>query len=392
MGFPVKWTEAFVLLEKYLDGLKGKKKKVIFIDEFPWMATRKSKFLMSFENFWNRYATKRKDLIVVICGSAASYMVQKIIKNKGGLHNRISHKIRLLPFNLNETELFLRSRKINYTKYDILQLYMVMGGIPHYLEKIKRGKSVVQNIDLLCFDKDGILNDEFNQLFASLFSESDNHLKIVVALASVKKGISRDELIVKTKLKGGGDFTAKLEELIESGFVSEFGFLKNKSKRTLYRLTDEYSLFYLKFIKDIKRLGRGTWQRLFTSQSYVSWSGLCFENICLKHIAQIKRALGIQSIYSENSSWFNKNAQIDLLIERDDNIINVCEIKFYQSPFLISKGYYNDLKNKLTELKSTTATRKNIFLVMISTFGISSNKYSVEILDNELRMECLFED
>jgi AAA+ ATPase superfamily predicted ATPase len=182
-----KWIEAFALLEQYLDNLKGKGKKVVFVDEFPWIATRKSKFLMAFENFWNRFASKRKDLVVIICGSAASYMIQNIIKNKGGLHNRLSHKIRLLPFNLNETELFLRARKINYTRYDILQLYMVMGGIPHYLEKIKRGKSTVQNIDLMCFDKDGILNDEFNQLFASLFSESDTHLKMAETLSSVKK-------------------------------------------------------------------------------------------------------------------------------------------------------------------------------------------------------------
>lgn len=319
-------------------------------------------------------------------------MVQNIIKNKGGLHNRISHKIRLLPFNLNETELFLRARKINYTRYDILQLYMVMGGIPHYLEKIKRGKSAVQNIDLMCFDKDGTLNDEFNQLFASLFSESDTHLKMVETLSSVKKGITRDELIKKTKLKGGGAFSAKLEELIESGFVTEFGFFKNKSKQTVYRLTDEYSLFYLKFIKNIKRSGRGTWQRLFTSQSYISWSGLAFENTCLKHVSQIKKALGIEAVYSENSSWFNKKAQIDLLIDRDDNIINICEIKFYKTPFLIDKSCFNDLKKKVTELKSVISVRKNVFVVMITSFGVVANKYSSEIIENDLKMDCLFSD
>lgn len=180
--------------------------------------------------------------------------------------------------------------------------------------------------------------------------------------------------------------------MIESGFVTEFGFFKNKSKQTLYRLTDEYSLFYLKFIKNIKRSGRGTWQRLFTSQSYISWSGLAFENTCLKHVSQIKKSLGIEAVYSENSSWFNKKAQIDLLIDRDDNIINICEIKFYKSPFLIDKSYFNDLKKKITELKSVISVRKNVFVVMITSFGVVANKYSSEIVENELKMDCLFSD
>lgn len=388
---PSKWSEAFTLLEKYLDGKRGKGKKVVFIDEFPWMATQKSKFLMAFENFWNRYATKRNDLVVVICGSAASYMIQKIIKNKGGLHNRISQKIRLLPFNLYETELFLKSRKINYTKYDILQLYMVMGGIPHYLEKIKKGDSVAQNVDRLCFHKDGVLNDEFNQLFASLFDDSERHQSIIRALASTKKGITRDALIEKSKISGGGDFTRKLEELIESGFISEYVYHKNKSKQTLFRLSDEYCLFYLKFIQTGKGLGKGTWQKLYTTPSYTSWSGFCFETLCLKHIHQIKKALGIHAIHSTNSCWFNKNAQIDLLINRADNIINVCELKFSQTPFTITKAYHKNLSAKINEFKRETNTRKNVFLTLLTTFGVKANAYSLEIVENELTMEILFE-
>ena len=364
---------------------------LIFIDEFPWIATQKSKFLMCFENFWNSYATKRSDLLIVICGSSASYMLQKIIKNKGGLHNRISQTIRLLPFNLYETALFLKSKKINYTQYDILQLYMVMGGIPHYLEKVQKGDSVAQNIDHLCFQKDGILYDEFNQLFASLFDDSERHKSIIKALASSKKGFTRDTLIKKSKISGGGDFTKKLEELIESGFVSEYLYYQNKSKQTLYRLSDEYSMFYLKFIENIKELGKGTWQKLYISQSYTSWSGFSFETLCIKHIYQIKKALGIHSVYSTNSYWFNKNAQIDLLIDRDDNIINLCELKFYQSPFTITKSYHANLVNKRNQFKIETATAKNIFLTMITTFGLNSNAYSLEIIENELTMGCLFE-
>ncbi len=389
---PRKWLEAFSLLEQYIDGLSYKNKKVIFIDEFPWIATPKSKFLMAFENFWNHYASRRNDLIIVICGSAASYMVNNIVKNKGGLHNRITKKIRLLPFNLNETELFLKNNGIKYTQYDILQLYMAIGGIPHYLENLKKGDSVAQNIDRMCFDKDGLLNSEFNQLFSSLFHDSKKHLALIYVLASIRKGISRGELIKKSKIESGGDFTLKLDELIESGFVSEYSYYQNKRKLRLYRLSDEYSLFYLKFIRNNKVEGTGTWKKLFMSQSYKSWSGFSFETLCLKHVQQIKKGLRIDAIYSINSSWFNDSAQVDLLIDRDDNIINICEMKFSKTTFTINKNYYNNLRNKITEFQQETKSKKNVFLTMITTYGINHNKYSAEIVENELTMESLFDD
>jgi uncharacterized protein len=390
VSIPATWLEAFSQLEKYLESLKGKKKKVVFIDEFPWLATAKSQFLMAFENFWNSYCTKRSDLIVVICGSAASYMVQKIIRNKGGLHNRISRKIRLLPFHLLETDLFLKSRGIKFTNYDTVQLYMALGGIPHYLERIQKGFSVAQNIDALCFNKDSVLNDEFNQLFASLFDNSERHLSIIKALAEVNKGITRNDLLAKCGSVSSGDFSLKLEELIESGFISEFPFYENKKQYSLYRLSDEYCKFYLKFIQYNQDAGEGTWQRLSIKQSYHSWAGFAFETVCLKHVHQIKQALRIDAIYSKNSSWFDADAQIDLLIDRDDNIMNLCEIKFYNAPFTLDKKYYLNLKNKIAALQNHTKTRKNIFVTFITTYGVAKNEYSTDIVHNNLDLSNLF--
>ncbi len=384
------WLTAFKELGAYIDSLSSKKKKVIFIDEFPWMATSRSKFLMAFENFWNQYATRRADLIVVICGSAASYMVQKIIKNKGGLHNRISETIRLLPFNLQETGMYLRSRGVKYTNYDVAQLYMCIGGVPHYLEKIKKEESIAQNIDRLCFSKNGDLYNEFNQLYASLFDNSEKHLQLVKTLAKNLKGISRNELIEKSGLSSGGDTSLKLEELIQSGFVEDFTFYQNKKQLTLYRLIDEYSLFYLKYIVTNKKNGNGTWINLHKSQSFKAWCGYSFENICLKHIFCLKRALGIAGIYSNNNSWFNKNAQIDLLIDRDDNVMNVCEMKFYNSAYTITKQDYLNLKNKVNELQKETKTRKTIFITFITTFGIQQNEYSNELVRNSIVLDDLF--
>lgn len=389
---PADWLASFSLLETYLDKLKKPGKKVIFIDEFPWMATARSKFLMAFENFWNHYCTRRKDLIVVICGSAASYMIQKIIKNKGGLHNRITRQIRLLPFTLGKTQQFLKSRGIDYTLYDITQIYMAMGGVPHYLEKLRKGASVAQNIDQLCFEKDGTLRNEFDQLYASLFDDSEKHLTIIKTLASSNKGITRLELARQSGIASGGDLSLKLEELIESGFISEYPYYGNKKQLTLYRLSDEYSKFYLKFIQNNRNSGAGTWQKLYKSSSYISWAGFSFETLCLKHISQIKRTLRIDAIFSTNSSWFNDVAQIDLLINRDDNIMNQCEIKFYNAPFTIDKQYYLNLKNKTAALQQATQTRKNIFITMITTFGLNENKYSHELVQNSIRLEDLFTD
>lgn len=389
---PSNWSDAFTLLEAHLDKRRSAKKKVVFIDEFPWIATARSKFLMAFENFWNRYCTGRNDLIVVICGSAASYMIQKIVRNRGGLHNRITRQIRLLPFNLHETTLFLKSRSISYTRYDILQLYMTMGGVPHYLDKLEKGLSVAQNIDRLCFHKDGVLRNEFDLMYSSLFDDSEKHLTIIKALASMNRGMTRQQLIDRSGIPSGGDFTLKLQELIESGFVSKYAYYGNKEQLSLYRLSDEYSKFYLKFVQNNRNSGTGTWQRLHKSHSYLSWTGFCFETVCLKHIGQIKKALGIEAVYSTNSSWFNDHAQIDLLIDRDDNIMNLCEMKCHSAPFTINRKYYLSLKNKIAELQRETGTGKNIFLSMVTSSGLRDNAYSRELVQNQVDLKGLFSE
>jgi AAA+ ATPase superfamily predicted ATPase len=358
----VNWFEAFEQLEKLTSQKKSKKKQVLFIDEFPWMATPRSKFLMAFENFWNTFATKQKSLVVVICGSAASYMIQKIINNKGGLHNRISQHIRLEPFNLYETRAFLLSKHISYVPFDIAKLYMAIGGIPYYLDKVKRGRSVAQNIDALCFEKDGFLKEEFNRLFVSLFDNSERHLLIVKALAKKRKGITRKELIIASGISNGGDLSLKLDELMESGFVSLHTFHNNKKQNALYRLSDAYSLFYLKFIEKNKNSGKGTWLKLHTSRSYSSWAGFSFESLCLKHINQIKNALGILAVHTLSNSWFNEKAQIDVLIEREDNTINICEMKFSETPFTITKSYYDNLLNKKQQFLMDTKAEKTYSL------------------------------
>lgn len=392
---PKTWLAAFLQLITVLDEEENDRKRIIFFDELPWLATHRSGFLKAFGFFWNNWASKN-NMLIIICGSAASWMIQKIVKDKGGLHNRITRRIYLKPFSLSETETFIQSKQLNLNHYHILLIYMIMGGIPHYLKELEKGKSAVQNIDDICFSEEGLLRDEFNNLYAALFKKSDNHIAIIRALATKRKGLTRAEIVQNSKLKNGGGFTKTLNELIHSGFVSNYFPFGKKKKTMLYRLTDEYSLFYLQFIEPNQRNVKGAWKALSQSAVFKSWSGYAFESVCLKHIEQIKNALNIGGIYSEHSGFvfqgndFFQGIQVDLLIDRNDQVINICEMKFYQKEFSISKPYAEQLRRKSSIFSALTKTKKQIFLTMITTFGLLENKHSQGLIDNQLTMDVLF--
>lgn len=255
---PENWLTAFNYLQQYLATKLGTKKSVIFFDEFPWICTPRSGFLQAFEHFWNTWASRQPNLVVVICGSAASWMVENIINNRGGLHNRISKSIRLLPFNLEETESYLKSRKVKLERYQVLLIYMAMGGIPHYLKEIQIGESAAQTIDRLSFTKDGLLKREFTNLYRALFDNAQHHEAVIRALAKKKQGLTRKEIIKTCKLSSGGTTTKLLTELEESGFISQYVPLNKELRDAIYKLSDEYSLFYLKFIEGSRAIGAGT--------------------------------------------------------------------------------------------------------------------------------------
>ncbi len=395
---PKSWADAFRKLITILEKEETvDRKRVLFFDELPWLASRKSGFLTAFGFFWNNWASKQ-NIIVVICGSAASWMIQKIVKNKGGLHNRITKRIYLKPFTLAETEVFLKTRNIHYDRYQILNIYMIMGGVAHYLKEVEKGKSAMQNIEDICFREDGLLREEFASLYPALFEKSENHISIVRALASKWKGLNRKEILQITELPDGGSFSKLLEELRSSGFISEYRPFGKKKKNLLYRLTDEFSLFYLHFIEPYSPLEIGGWQRLSQTQTFKSWRGYAFENVCLNHIPQIKKALRISGIYSQSSSFYFKGneyrtgIQVDLLIDRNDQTINICELKFYDSPFSITKDYALKLRTKLATFKEVSQTRKHLFLTFITAYGLAENKYSLGLVDNDFGLDILFEE
>jgi uncharacterized protein len=390
------WLEAFTALIKELKNHKGK--KIIFIDELPWFDTKKSDFVTGLEFFWNSWASANADVKLIVCGSAASWIINKLIKNKGGLHNRLTARIKLEPFTLYETELFLQSKDIALDRYQIIQLYMAMGGIPYYLENVQKGLSAAQNIGQLCFDKNGLLKTEFTFIFSSLFSNAGKHEVIIRKLFELGGSAKREDIIASAKLSTGGDISTKLKELEESGFITGYTSYGTKASKKTYCISDFYTLFYLRFIEHTTANTQNDWLNKIDSPAIRAWSGIGFEQVCLQHTTQIKKALQIGGISSHTSTWQikgtakTKGAQIDLIIDRGDRVINLCEIKFSVNAFTITKSYDASLRNKVSALKETTKTTKSVFLTMITTFGLVNNEYSRSAVQNEITMDDLFGD
>lgn len=382
------WIEAFAMLADCLEK-SSENIKIVFIDELPWFDTPKSRFVSALEHFWNSWASARNDIKLVVCGSATSWMVNKLLNNRGGLHNRVTHSILLKPFTLAECERYFDAYGFDYSRQEIADCYMVMGGVPYYFTFMEKGYSVAQNVDRMFFALDGELQNEFNNLYRSLFKQADNHISIVKTLAAKGKGLSRSEIVEATKITNNGDLTLKLQELESCGLIRSYApFSTNrrktsvvrKSRETLYQLVDFYTLFYLKMMQQNTFGNPNFWTELQGNQQFAIWSGYAFEMLCLAHVEQIKTALGISGVQSVVCSWFGGNgeehAQIDLLIDRNDKTINLCEMKYSDGDFIIDKDDDNDFRTKINVFKTATKTRKSLMFTFVTTSGLKQNKYS----------------
>lgn len=392
---PKNWQEIFLHLKNYLKTLSKNKKQVIFLDELPWINTSKSGFIQLLAHLWNDFLSKESHFILVVCGSSTSWITQKIVNDKGGFHNRLTHHIKLNPFTLSETKQFLLTKNIKQTDSSIAELYMIMGGIPFYLENIKQGESATVSIERMCFLEGGILKNEYDNLYKAIFESPINHEAIVEALANSKQGLTREEIFNKTKINSVGSYQRAVNELVVSGFVVEEYPFGKKKRGTIYRLVDEFSVFYHKFIKVNQKPQIGIWQMLSNSQSYKIWSGYAFESLCMKHVSEIKKAMGVQNVYAETSSYRHggdeteDGFQIDLIIDRKDMVINLCECKFYESTFEITKKYANQLKWRKSAFRVATNTKKNIFTTLISNHPIKENEHSLESIDVRITVSNL---
>lgn len=406
LAIPENWMDALKQLTVAIGNLPKDENIILFFDELPWLATQKSGFLKALEYYWNTDWSYRPKLILIVCGSAASWMLENLIYAKGGLHNRITANISLQPFNLPEVESFLEYLDIRLNRQQILELYMAIGGIPHYLKSVRPGLSAAQNINNLCFKADGALFGEFELLFHSLYDDPETYINIIRAIAAKSGGLSRAELIKETKLSDGGYLNTRLRSLEDAGFISTFLPVGNARRGVHYKVTDEYSLFYLTWIESIRKkpivssITKQYWETLNKKPAWFTWSGYAFEAVCFKHIESIKKAIGLKNITASCSDWQyrpKKNAkkevgaQIDLVFDRDDGCVTLCEIKYTQKPFILTKDYAAQLQQKEHIYKLRTRSKKQIFWALISANGVTPNELIRKMIHQVSTSEDLFQ-
>lgn len=396
-SIPKTWIEAFELLKQLVSNAP-KGKKIIFIDELPWMDTPKGNLIGALENFWNGWATARreKDIVLIVCGSATSWISKKLLKDKGGLRGRLTNRIKVVPFTLRECEMFAGSANLALGRKDVLELYMILGGIPYYWSFLKKGLSVAQNIDQLFFSETAQLRDEFEALYSVLFKRPENYLKVIRCMSGGKKsGMTREEILSASRLTDGGTFSGLLEELEECGFIRRFTSADTAEANAMYQLMDNYTLFYYLCIKKNAFSDEHYWTNTYTSASHNTWKGLAFERVCLQHIPQIKAALGISGVRTNVCSWFARRAaercgaQIDLVMQRADGITNICEMKHSSGIFTIDRDYAKNLQNKIDTYRELSKEKRTLHLTMITTLGVAHNHY-FNMIQKEVVMDDLF--
>ena len=382
------WYKAFdalkVVVETSVDI-----KKIVFIDEMPWMDRPNANFLSALENFWNAWASARKDVLLIVCGSAASWMLKRVVHNKEGLHNRVTYRIPLLPFTLKECEAYAESQDLNLNREQLAECYMILGGIPYYWHFLDKGLSVAQNVDELFFAGHDKLENEFEELYESLFQSPEPYVEIVTALARKKIGMTREELCANTELANSGNLSECLKDLERCGFVRKYVPLGRKAKGCVYQLMDNYTLFYFKFVEPNHGIDKSHWTKLLGTSVHNVWSGLAFERLCLQHVDQIKEALRIGGVHANIYAWRSPHAQIDLLIDRDDGIVNLCEMKFAADEFEVTATDDRDMKRRMSELKELSGTRKALHVTYVTTYGLRKNSYAKNV-QSEVTLDDLF--
>ncbi len=395
---PTSWMEVFFVLSQLLESKDdGNTRQVVFLDELPWMDTPRSGFITAFEGFWNTWACHRDNLMLVVCGSANSWMLDNLVNNHGGLYGRTTYEIKLLPFNLHECEEYFKQNGFKISRYDIVQSYMILGGIPFYLGYMDKRLSLAQNIDGMFFKNGARLANEYDRLFTSIFTNPEEMKRIVEFLSAKHVGFTRNEILKGIGVKDSGYFSKMLDALIASNFIEEYVPFGESKRNTHYRLTDPFCLFYLKFVNGKKGTDENLWEHNVTSSSINSWRSFAFEEVCFHHVPQIKQALGILGVMTSQSSWSVKGddntegTQIDMLIDRNDNVVNMCEMKFYNEEFTVSKAYHSTIVHRLNVLSEMIPRRKSVHCTLITTFGLTHNEYSGDF-QQVVTMDALFAD
>ncbi len=391
---PRSWMEAFFMLETWLEEIDDGSRQVVFLDELPWLDTPRSYFVSALESFWNNWGCHRDNLMLIVCGSASSWMIDELINNHGGLYNRLTCQMHLSPFNLRECEQFFEENQVRLSRYDIVQAYMILGGIPYYLDYFVPGQSLPQNVDRILFSRNAALKNEFDRLFSSIFVNASAIKSIIRFLSTRRSGYTRKEIADKLGFTSGGTLSKCLKSIVESDFAVKYVPFGKKKSEARYMLTDPFCLFWLHFMDQSHTPDEHFWMNNQNAQKIVSWRGGAFENVCFQHVDQIKKALDIYGVQTTQSAWIGSDeelgsTQIDLLLDRGDNVMNMCEIKYYGGQFSVDKAYYQLLSNRQVILASKISPKKVIHQTLITTYGLSYNEYS-GIFSKVITLDDLF--
>jgi AAA+ ATPase superfamily predicted ATPase len=391
---PENWTIAFAMLREALSRSRKRGRKVIFIDEMPWLSTNGSGFIQAFEYWWNTYASTCSDILLIVCGSSTSWMLNKLIKSRGGLHNRVTRQMLLEPFTLAECEEYAISRKLSLSRKHIADYYMIIGGVPYYWQQLDKAYGLPQNIDNMFFKKNAVLREEFDKIFNSLFKQSGKYISIVKTLIDKQSGYTREEIVKHSGLSDGGSVTRMLVELEQCGFIRSYSAFGKNRKEKIYQLVDFFSMFHLNFIQNKPVNDAKFWTNNLNSPACNAWSGYSFEQLCLLHTEQIRRKLGIGGVTTYTFSWRSRDreqggAQIDLVIDRNDRIINLCEMKYSNNEYVITKDYDMTLRRRRGLFIEETKTRKTVHTTLITTYGVKRNEYR-DSIQSEVVLDDLF--
>ena len=386
------WLEAFDCLREHIEK-SGAGRKVLFIDELPWMDRQKSLLLPALEHFWNGWASGRDDVFLIVCGSATSWVISKLLQDRGGFYGRTTGRLLIKPFMLKDCESYYREAGIVFSRYQMVESYMIFGGIPFYLSLMKKELGFTQNVDRLCFREGGALRSEYELLYRSLFRNPDGHMAVIEALAAKRSGLSREEILKGSKLTDGGGFTRIIRELEQCGFIRRYVGFGKKQRDALYQLIDPFTFFHLRFIKNCNTGDSPFWSAYTDDGGHRSWTGYAFEQVALAHIDQIKRKLQIGGVLTRQYSWRSAKSkpgvQIDLVIDRNDGVINLCEMKYCRDEFEIDSAYGKQLQRRAEVFRRETGTRSALHTTLVTTYGLIRNENSAQV-QSLITMEDLF--
>lgn len=386
---PQDWFEAFNRLRLALEQPDVVRascgRRVVFLDEFPWLAAKRSDFLAAFSDFWNGWASCQSDLVVIICGSATSWIVKNILENTASMYNRVTRQLYVAPFDLHDVEEMTQSLRLGWSRDAVLQCYLVFGGLPYYLDMLDRRKSLSQNIDALCLGTNAPLRREVPLLMEASLGNAPLHRAILRELAQSKVGIRRMDLA--NRVEGGttGSFKRALDDLEKCGYIRCYTNRYERRKPSVYQLVDPFLLFGFRFMVDRAPDGHGlvSWKDFERTPAYYAWRGNAFEIACVNHTRQIKHAIGISAVKTEDFPWSSSTsepgAQIDMVIERADGVTNLCEMKYTDGPFVADREFEEDMARRRRVFQIESATKNTVQSVLVCPQGLRPNTHSWDI-------------